>query len=137
MTHASAGRPWGVLVIAIFFAAAACVLVGVSVALAFPGSQVEGIWRLYPARRAQLMPYRSWLIPGFLALAIPMALASIGCFRHRCWGWRLAVTIFAVNGLGDAAQLVMGRFLEGGVGVAVASAILLYLFRPSVLGTFS
>lgn len=137
MKYAIARKPLGILLTTIFFAAATCVLVGASGALAFPGSRLEAVWRLYPARRALLMPYRSWLIPGFLALAIPMALASIGCFRHKRWGWRLAVAIFAVNGLGDAAQLATGRFLEGGVGVTVASAILFYLFRPGVRNTFS
>lgn len=128
--------PLGVLLIAIFFAAATCILVGVSAALAFPGSQFEAIWRLYPARRALLIPYGHWLVPGFLALAITMAAASIGCFRRSRWGWRLAVGIFAVNGLGDAAQLAMGRILEGAVGVAVTSVILMYLFRPGVRRAF-
>jgi hypothetical protein len=137
MTSAPTTRPLGALLIAIFLAAATCVLVGVGTALAYPGTNLEAIWRLYPARRAQLMPYRVWLVPGFLALAIPMALASIGCFRHRKWGWWLAVAIFAVNGLGDVAQLVMGRFLEGGIGVAAASVILVYLVRPGVRNAFS
>jgi hypothetical protein len=45
------------------------------------------------------MPYRVWLAPVFLMLAIVMVSASIGCFRRRICGWRLAVAIFLVNGL--------------------------------------
>lgn len=115
MTHGLTERSLGVFLMAIFFAAATCVLVGVSAALARPGSQLEAIWRLYPARRGLLMPYRPRLVPGFLALAIPMA-ASIGCFRRSRGGWRLTVVIFAINVLGDAVQLAMGRFVQGGVG---------------------
>jgi hypothetical protein len=125
-------RPFGIFLIAIFFALATSILVGVGAALLFPGSGFEAIWRLYPARRALLLPYRIWLGPGFLVLAIAMATASVGCFMHRRWGWRLAVAIFAVNGLGDAAQLVTGHIREGGIGVAVAGALLFYLFRPGV-----
>jgi hypothetical protein len=129
-------QPRGILFIAIFFAVATCILLSVGTALLFPGSIMEAVWRLYPARRALLMPYRLWLGPGFLTLAIAMASASIGCFLKRRWGWWLSVAIFAINGLSDAAQILMGRFLEGGIGVAAAGAILFYLSQPSVRGAF-
>jgi hypothetical protein len=131
-----ATKPFGVLLIAIFFALATCILIGAGAALLLPGSKLEVIWLVYPERRAMLMPYRAWLGPGFLALAAAMAAASVGCFMRRRWGWRLAVAIFAVNGLGDALQLFMGRFVEGGVGVAAAGAILFYLSRPGVRAAF-
>lgn len=127
----------GVSLIAIFFAIATSILLGVGIALLRPGSMLEVIWKLYPARRALLMPYRMWLGPGFLILAIVMVLASVGCFRRRIWGWWLASAIFVINGLSDAGQLLTGHFLEGGIGVAVAGAILFYLSRPKVRGTFT
>ena len=95
------------------------------------------IWKVYPARRAFLMPYRTWLGPGFLILTIVMVSASVGCFRRRIWGWWLAMAIFAINGLSDAGQILSGHFLEGAIGVAVAGAILFYLSRPKVRGTFT
>ena len=98
---------------------------------------LEVIWKLYPSRRSLLMPYRMWLGPGFLILAIVMASASVGCLRRRIWGWRLALAIFVINGLSDAGQILIGHFLEGGIGVAVAGAILFYLSRPKVRGTFT
>jgi len=98
---------------------------------------LEVIWKLYPARRAVLMPYRVWLGPGFLILAIIMASASIGCFRRRIWGWWLAVIIFLINGLSDAGQILIGHFREGGIGVAVAGFILFYLSQPHVRGAFT
>jgi hypothetical protein len=127
----------GVFLIALFFAIATCILLGVGTALLWPGSKLEVIWKLYPARRAVLMPYRVWLGPGSLILAIVMASASIGCFRRRIWGWWLAVVIFLINGLSDAGQILIGHFLEGGVGVAVAGVILFYLSRPHVRGAFT
>ncbi len=102
-----------------------------------PGSELEVIWKLYPARRSLLMPYRFWLGPGFLMLAIVMVSASIGCFRGRIWGWWLAMVIFSINGLGDVAQILIGHFLEGGIGVAAAGAILFYLSRPKVRRAFA
>jgi hypothetical protein len=61
---------------------------------------------------------------------------SIGCFRGRIWGWWLAVAILLVNGLSDVAQIFMGHFLEGGIGVVAAGVILFYLSRPNVRGAF-
>ena len=98
---------------------------------------LEVIWKLSPARRALLIPYRIWFGPGFLILAIVMVSASVGCFRRRIWGWWLAIAIFTINGLSDAGQILIGHFLEGGIGVAVAGAILFYLSRPKVRGTFT
>jgi len=34
-------------------------------------------------------------------------------------------------------QILVGHFLESGIGVAVAGAILFYLSRPKVRGTFT
>ena len=121
----------------IFFAVATCILLSVGMALLFPGSAMEVVWRTNPARRTLLMPYREWLGPGFLMLAVAMVAASIGCFRQREWGWWLAVAIFAVNGLSDAGQIVLGHLLEGGIGVLTAGAILFYLSRPKVMAAFS
>ena len=130
-------EPVGVALMGIFFAAATMVLVVVGAALLFPRSAMEAVWRVYPARRGVLMPHRAWLGPGFLVLAVPMVCACAGCFRRRKWGWWLAVVIFAVNGLGDATQLVLGHLLEGTIGVAATSAILVYLSRPGVRSAFA
>jgi hypothetical protein len=67
----------GVFLIALFLAIATCILLGVGTALLWPGSKVEVIWKLYPARRAVLTPYRLWLGPAFLMLTIVMVSASI------------------------------------------------------------
>jgi hypothetical protein len=125
-------RPPGILLIAIFFAFSSCVVLSVGAALLSPGTGLERVWSIYPPRRAMLMPYRALLGPLFLGLSVIMAIASAGNFLNRRWGWWLAIGIFGANGVGDVVQLLMGRFLEGGIGVAVAGAILFYLTRPRV-----
>jgi hypothetical protein len=65
-----------------------------------------------------------------------MAAASIGCFKQRKWGRWLATSIFAVNGLSDAGQIVLGHVAEGVIGVLVAGAILFYLTRPAVVAAY-
>lgn len=44
---------------------------------------------------------------------------------------------FAVNGLGDAAQIYLGHLIEGAIGVCFAGALLIYLNRPTVKAAFS
>ena len=103
-----------------FFLAATAILVSVALALLLPGSLMETVWLTYPERRAILIPHRRWLAPAFLSLAAAMAAASIGCFKQRKWGWWLATTIFAVSGLSDASQIVLGRVAGGrdrGIGL--------------------
>lgn len=131
------GPAVGIVLLATFFAVAAILLTVVCAALIFPGSPLEAIWRLHPARRAVLMPYREVLAPGFLALVPVFVAAGIGCLRRREWGRRLALAIFLVNGAGDAVQLIMGRVIEGGVGVAAAGALVFALTRPSVRARFA
>ena len=128
---------WGVILVGTFFALATCILLSVGIALLKPGSTLEIIWKIYPARRDLLMPYRLWLGPGFLLFAIVTVSASVGCFRRRTWGWWLAIAIFVINGLSDVGQILIGHFIEGGIGVAVAGAIVIYLSRPEVRRTFT
>jgi len=92
-------RPFGLFLIAIFFCVATFILVAVGIALVWPGTTLDAIWQLYPARQAMLMPHRLILGPAFLGLAVAMACASAGCFLRRKWGWQHAILIFGVNGL--------------------------------------
>lgn len=117
------------LALSVFFAMAAVILVSAGTALLWPGTVLDAIWSLRPDRQPLLMQWRGVAGPGFLALAIPMAPASYGAFLQRPWARWLAVAIFAANGAGDAAQLVLGRWLEGGIGVAVAAMLICVLCR--------
>ena len=130
------GSRFGVRLMAIFFALSACIVIAVGVMLVWPGTDLDSVWQIYPARRGELMPHRDWMGPGFLALAFVFAAASAGSFLRRKWGWWLAVAIFSVNGIGDLTQLATGHLLEGAIGVAAAGAILFWLTRPGVRAAF-
>ena len=119
-----------------FFALATIILLCAGMALVWPGAFFDAIWDLAPSREAQLMPWRTIAGPGFLGLAVIMAVASIGCFGAKQWGWGLAVIIFSINGLGDLVQIFLGRVTEGLVGVAAAAIILYWLSRMNVRAAF-
>lgn len=94
------------------------------------------MWRGKPAAYQQLLSMAPWSGGGFCLLAMAMALTSVGCFQRKRWGWMLAVAIFAINGLADAARLLAGEVLEGLIGVIAAGAILYSLSRPRVRAAF-
>jgi len=58
-----------------------------------------------------------------------MAIASVGWFKRRFWGWGLAVAIISTQIAGDSINLVRGDFLRRGPGLAIAAALLLYPIR--------
>lgn len=72
----------------------------------------------------------------FLVLSALLAVATLGWFKRRYWGWLLAVAVIATQVLGDAANLFLGHFLQGIVGVLIAGALLLYLLRRDVRSHF-
>lgn len=127
----------GVMLLGIFFFVATLILIAAGSALMWPHTFLEVVWKVYEARRALLMPYRQIAGPGFLALSLVMAVASVGCFRRREWGRVLAIAIFAVNGAGDVVQLLLGHWLEGGIGVTAAGLLIHWLTRPAVKEVFA
>jgi len=56
---------------------------------------------------------------------------------RRVWGWRLAVPIIAIQVVGDVVNVFIGDLARGAVGVAIASALLIYLVNPKVRIFFS
>lgn len=48
----------------------------------------------------------------------------------------MAVAIIATQVLGNVVNIFLGHFVEGGVGVAIAGALLLYLVRGDVKRAF-
>jgi hypothetical protein len=104
--------------------------------LVWRGTALERMWALNPTAYQQLVPLAGIVGPLFLILSATMAIASVGWFKRRFWGWGLAVIIISTQIAGDSINLVRGDFVRGGTGVAIAGALLLYLLRPKVRSTF-
>lgn len=111
-----------------------CALAGAS--LLTPGGPLDWIWRAKPGEHRQLLEMGPAVGAGFLGLALIMALASMGSFARRQWAWKLALAIFAVNALADAARIPFGAAAEGLIGIAATAAILWWLTRQRVRALF-
>jgi hypothetical protein len=83
----SKGRSVGTTLLTIFFAAGALICLVTILALAFPGSFLESIWRLKPEARVQFLQ-----IGRFLSIALMIivggacGLSAIGLARNAEWG---------------------------------------------------
>jgi hypothetical protein len=104
--------------------------------LVWRGTALDRMWALNPTAYRQLVPLGGIVGPLFLLLSATLAIASVGWFKRRFWGWGLAGIIISTQIAGDSINLVRGDFVRGGTGVAIAGALLLYLLRPQVRTTF-
>ena len=94
------------------------------------------MWRIKPAEHEQLLRLGPIVAVGMLGLSVVMGLTSLGAFTRRRWGWGLAVVVFLVNGLGDAARVLFGAPAGGLFGGLVTAVIIWWLTRPSVRALF-
>lgn len=104
--------------------------------LVLPGTTLDRVWDLNPRAYQELAPFGRSAGILFLTLGVTLFVAGFGWFRRRLWGWRLAVLIIAAQVAGDLINAFLGHFVEGGVGVVIAGALLFYLSRTKVRGLF-
>ena len=107
-----------------------------AITLLWPGTVLDRAWNLNPTAYRQLAPMGGKAGILFLLLAAALAMAGVGWFRRRVWGWRLTVVIIAMQVLGDIGNCLRGEWMRGGVGAVIAGALLLILLRPKVRAAF-
>jgi hypothetical protein len=105
--------------------------------LVWRGTALDNMWTLNPRAYKELAPFGREVGVPFLLLSLALAVASIGWFKYRLWGWRLAVAIIATQVLGDLVNAFMGDVVRGSIGFVIAVALLVYLLRPEVRAAFA
>ena len=129
--------PRGITAVGIFLFFGAAMASTAGTTLTWPGTFLDRLWVLNPTAHKQLATFAKPAGILFLLLAAVLAMAGTGWFKHRLWGWRLAVAVIATQVLGDLINFFNGDYLRGGVGFSVATALLFYLLRPAVRAVFN
>ena len=107
-----------------------------AITLLWRGTPLDRMWVLNQMAHKRLVPMGRVVGILFLLLSGALTTAGIGWFRHRPWGWGLAVVIVATHVVGDLVNCVRGDILRGGTGVIIAGALLLFLWRPKIRDSF-
>jgi len=130
-------RPIGVTALSTFSVAAALIAFTSAVSLLWPGGPLEPMWRLNPPARVAFAGMGPWAIVLLGTVSVAGALSAAGLWQGRQWGRRLAITMLAVNALGDLANAVVGRDPRTLVGVPVVAVIIAYLASRRVSRYFA
>ena len=120
-------RPIGITLLVIFFAAGALICSLVMLALAFPGSFWEIIWRLRPQVRGEFEEFGTWSIVVMAAVGAACGLAAFGLARGFEWGRRLAIGVLTVNLVGDMFNAVFRGDPRTLIGLPIAGVMIWYL----------
>jgi hypothetical protein len=116
----------------IFFAAGALVCLVTVLALAFPGSFLESIWRLKPEARLQFLQIGRPLAIALMAtVGAACGLSAIGLARNADWGRRLAIVVLSVNVIGDSLNALLRHDPRTLIGVPIGALMIWYLLRSN------
>jgi hypothetical protein len=128
-------RGFSAIGIFLFFGATMASLAAIT--LLWRGTALDRVWALNPSAYKKLTPLGGSVGILFLILGATLTVAGIGWFRHRLWGWRLAIAIIATQVLGDVVNCVRGDFLRGSISVIIAGGLLLFLLRSNIRAAFA
>jgi hypothetical protein len=124
--------PAGLAAVSGFFAFGALMSGAAAVALLTPGGSLEPMWRLNPQAREDLQSLGPWAIALMGSVSLACALTAIGLWHGSRWGQRLAVTLLAVNLLGDIGNAVGRGDLRTLFGIPIAAGLIAYLVSRRV-----
>jgi hypothetical protein len=124
-------RPVGITALSFFFAFGT-LMAGVScVALLFPGSMLEPMWRLNPSAKEGFAQIGAWAPLLMAVVSAACGGAAIGLWRGAIWGWRMALSVLVVNLLGDAGNVAIRHDWRTIIGLPVGGAMIAYLLGRS------
>jgi len=118
----------------LFGAAMACIA---GITLVWPGTVLDHMWALNQRAHSELAPLGKPVGLLFLLLAVTFSVASAGWFKQRRWGWQLVVVVIGLQVASSLLHILLGRPLEGVVGLAFAGPLFLYIIRPNMRGLFA
>jgi uncharacterized membrane protein (DUF2068 family) len=125
-------RPVGVTALSIFFLAATLITIVAAISLLFPNGLLEPIWKLKPSGRAVLGAIGLWAVLLFSMVGLACAVAVVGLWQGRSWGYFTAITVLSLNLFGDLFNVISGIEPRAAIGIPIVVLIIVYLLRPGV-----
>jgi hypothetical protein len=118
-------RSLGTVLLVLFFAAGALICLVTMLALTFPGSFLESIWRFKPEARVQFQEIgRGVSIALMATVGVACGLSAIGLARNAQWGRRLATAVLVVNLIGDSLNALLRHDPKTLIGVPIGGLMI-------------
>ena len=115
--------------LALFFAFGTCMCALTIVLLIFPGTMLDSLWRLNPEAHGAFQSI-GWLsILLMSTVGTTCGMAAIGLARNTTWGCWLGILVLTVNLVGDLTNALLRHDLRTLIGVPIAGAMMVYLYR--------
>jgi hypothetical protein len=130
-------RPLGVTLLAWFFGFGTLASALAVLTLLFPGGPLELVWRINPRGHEAFIKLGGWAFVLLVPVGFACAATAYGLFRGARWGHRLAISLLAINLVGDLVNFGVGVEPRAIVGVPIVALLLWYLLSPSVRSFFS
>jgi uncharacterized membrane protein (DUF2068 family) len=137
MRTTSADRPAGIVALTLLFLFGTVASFVALLALAFPGSFLEPIWKLNPRAQAGFATMGRWAIVLMCVVFVACALTAVGLWRGARWGYWLAIVMLAVNLFGDIANVLMGTERKALIGIPIVIILLIFLASKRVREFFA
>jgi hypothetical protein len=127
-------RTVGRILLVIFFAAGALISLVVMLALVFPGTDLESVWRLKPEAQTQFQTIGRGASAALMAIvATGCGFAAVGLARNTEWGRQLAIGILTINLIGDSLNAWFMRDAKTLIGLPIGGLMILFLARTKRL----
>jgi hypothetical protein len=118
------------MLLVIFFAAGALISLIVMLALAFPGSYLESIWRLKPEAQTQFQTIGTGVSVALMfVVSAVCGLAAVGLAKNAEWGRRVAIGVLTINLIGDSLNAWFMRDPKTLIGLPIGGLMILYLVK--------
>ena len=124
-----AKRPFGIIALCIFFAFGAAVSMTSAISILTPGGWLEPMWIVNPRARESFTTMGMFAPILLFAVSAACATASIGLWRRKMWGYRVAVGMFLANLIGDSISALLGIEPRAVIGIPIVAVILYLLTR--------
>ena len=112
--------PAALIVIVVFLLLGTCAALIAGIALLFPGTPLDAMWKVKEGATTQIASMAKYLGPMLIIIAGFMLASTIGILKRRRWAWNAAVLLFLVNGLADGARILAHEVANGLTGVVMA-----------------
>lgn len=121
--------PVGLRLLALFFAFGAMMCALTSFLLIVRGTPLDILWRANPEAQRSFKTLGSIAILLMFTVGTACASASIGLWRARGWGIRLAIAVLVVNVCGDLVNAIANHDYRALIGLPISAALIAYLAR--------